>query len=625
MAVDKELRRLQKEQLERERNSVPRTPLPSEFLSMMTADELKNVIFDLYDQVREMNARLAEKDRELAEKDRIAQEKDRMIGILTEKLDTVIANQKQTGLDLETWIAKQQQWDKERECLLKTIADLRDIIQVMKKNRFKGTSQKRKNGNNPDNGKDNDKSQSEAEQDLTENKDGFDGNDPDGKIAAAADQCVAKEGENTKDNAVKEKVSRPYRQGITYNRMSAEDFEYHESDQSQLPAGARIIKIKIGYSYELISKLLEHRYEVVVYSLNGKVEEAYLPCDGEPVYIDKVPGTKGSAEFMAYLTYDRYQMHTPLYREVQKLLDEGMSVCRQTLGNWLYRASLPASRIVDYLLENALSEDAVVNVDETWVRVKDNESKKYKKKYTWCLVNKKERIVIYYYDNGSRGRKVLKELIGDHDIKALQSDGYNVYLYLDNELVDLEHLCCMAHARAKFKYAADQGDLDALFFLDRIGELYELERTYREMELEPNDIKEARNNGRTAQILGDMYNRLQHLLRSDHPPRGELMDKALNYLHNYWKQLTAWRKDGRYDIDNTLAERYIRPLSGERKNSLFFGSQKMAVVSATFHTLLATCHAKKVSGLNYLKEFYRRVVKGDTDYGNMLPGLIQSC
>lgn len=567
MAVDKEIRRLQEEQLERERNSVPRAPLPSEFLSMMTADELKNVIFDLYDQVREMNARLAEKDHALAEK-------DRMIGTLTEKLDTVIANQKQAGLDRETWLAKQKQWEKEREALLKSIANLRDLIQVMKKHRFKGTSQKRKDGNASDKGKNDNGSSHKEEQDLTENKEGFDGTDPDGKIAAAADQCVVNEGEDKKDSATKETVSRPYRQGLTYSRMSAEKSKYHESDQSQLPEGARVISTKIAYAYELVSQLLEHQYEVVVYSLNGKIQEAYLPSDGEPVFIDKVPGTKGSSEFMAYLTYDRYHMHTPLYREVKKFWDEGMSICRQTLGNWLYRVSLPASKIVDYLLENALCNDAVVNVDETWVRVKDEENNKFKKKYTWCLVNKKERIVIYHYDNGSRGRKVLKELIGNHHIKALQSDGYNVYLYLDNELVDIEHLCCMAHARAKFKYAADQGDRDAVFFLDRIGELYELERTYREMGLEPDDIKAARNNGRTVQILGDMYSRLQHLLKTDHPPRGELMDKALNYLNNYWKQLTAWRKDGRYDIDNTLAERYIRPLSGERKNSLFFGSQK---------------------------------------------------
>ena len=390
-----------------------------------------------------------------------------------------------------------------------------------------------------------------------------------------------------------------------------------------MPKGAEFIKYRTAYSYEQKVKIVEHRYQIVVYKINGRLHEAYLPQDGEPEYMDKVPGTKGSAEFMAYLTYDRYHMHTPLYREVQRLLDEGMSICRQTLGNWLYKASLPASKIVSHLLDCALCEDAVVNVDETWVRVLNEKDNTYRKKYTWCLVNKRERIVIYHYDNGSRGRKVLKELIGDHHIKALQSDGYNVYLYLDNELVDIEHLCCLAHARAKFKYACDQGDADAGWFLDMIGELYGLERTYREMGLAPEAVRMARNNGKTSQILGDMYNRLVSLRKEDHTPRGELMDKALNYLFTYWKQLTAWRKDGRYDIDNTLAERYIRPLSGERKNSLFFGSQKMAVVSATFHTLLATCHARGISRLKYLKAFYHGLVKQRTDYDNMLPGVIQ--
>nr|WP_239469710.1 hypothetical protein [Bacteroides caecigallinarum] len=28
-------------------------------------------------------------------------------------------------------------------------------------------------------------------------------------------------------------------------------------------------------------------------------------------------------------------------------------------------------------------------------------------------------------------------------------------MYLDNELMDIEHHCCLAHARAKFKYAYD--------------------------------------------------------------------------------------------------------------------------------------------------------------------------
>lgn len=114
---------------------------------------------------------------------------------------------------------------------------------------------------------------------------------------------------------------------------------------------------------------------------------------------------------------------------------------------------------------------------------------------------------------------------------------------------------------------------------------------------------------------------MTYLLKDVHPPRGELMEKALNYLQTFWTQLTAWRNDGRYDIDNTLAERYIQPLSGERKNSLFYGSQKMAVVSATFHTLLATCHARRVSRLKYLKGLFRGLIEGRTDYQNMIPAL----
>ena len=85
----------------------------------------------------------------------------------------------------------------------------------------------------------------------------------------------------------------------------------------------------------------------------------------------------------------------------------------------------------------------------------------------WCLVNRKARIVIFFYEDttddeglqkhGGRNRNVLKEFLGDAKIKSLQSDGYNVYMYLDNELMDIDHLCCLAHARAKFKCAFDQG------------------------------------------------------------------------------------------------------------------------------------------------------------------------
>ena len=38
-------------------------------------------------------------------------------------------------------------------------------------------------------------------------------------------------------------------------------------------------------------------------------------------------------------------------------------------------------------------------------------------------------------------------------------------------------------------------------------------------------------------------------------PKGNLMQQALTYLKNTWKHVMAYRNDGRYDMDNSIAER----------------------------------------------------------------------
>ena len=97
------------------------------------------------------------------------------------------------------------------------------------------------------------------------------------------------------------------------------------------------------------------------------------------------------------------------------------------------------------------------------------------------------------------------------------------------------------------------------------------------------------------------------------------MLKALNYLHNYWRQLFAYRHDGRYTIDNNIAERNIRPTTVERKNSLFYGSGLMAEVSAVYHTFISTCSMLGVSAQKYFKMFFSAIIEGRRDYANLLP------
>lgn len=134
-----------------------------------------------------------------------------------------------------------------------------------------------------------------------------------------------------------------------------------------------------------------------------------------------------------------------------------------------------------------------------------------------------------------------------------------------------------------------------------IGELYKLEREYEEGRLSPEQIRPCRNNLKTKEIIIKLRSKLDVLFSEGYPPRGELMEKAINYMHTFWTQLFAYLNDGSYSIDNFIAERFIRPLAGERKNSLFFGSDKMVRVSAVYHTIISTCRMQGVSVLDYFK------------------------
>lgn len=88
-------------------------------------------------------------------------------------------------------------------------------------------------------------------------------------------------------------------------------------------------------------------------------------------------------------------------------------------------------------------------------------------------MNKDHYAIFFYGEEGSRSRGVLKDFLSEaKDLKSIQSDGYNAYMYLDDELIDIEHLCCLAHARAIFWYAYEQGSELARFFLEKIGALY---------------------------------------------------------------------------------------------------------------------------------------------------------
>jgi len=496
----------------------------------------------------------------------------------------------------------------EKVALLQKIDDLMSMISVNNKVRFGSTSQKGT------------KKKAASVQDREKDKDDFDGtNGATMSSNSQADVTPAEETESTEQT----QKSFEYRKGMKYQTMFADNRVLHESDVNLLPEGATVIKSVYESTYEQVSYIVQHDYEMIIYKdKDGIMRKGYFPkisaeSENETV-IDRFPGTHASCSLLANLVFNKYHMNTPVYREMVRLLNNKMNVSRNTVYNWFVKGSDHLKKVLPVLKEKLLAKGAVVNCDETWCRVKV--AGKYGKKYIWCMVNKEAKVAVYFYDDGSRGRQVLRDFLGKTEIDALQSDGFNVYMYLDKELVDVDHLCCLAHARAKFKYAQEQGkDADAEYFISNIGRLYDLEEQYRLRHLAPQQIQQERQGEQTTKIIQKIRQRLDKLLADTSGMRGDLMNKALNYLKSFWNQLILYLKDGRYSIDNSLAERTLRPMTVERKNSLTFGSHDGAEVSVIYHTFIETCKMCGVSTLEYFKEFFKAIMHGRTDYENMLP------
>ena len=113
------------------------------------------------------------------------------------------------------------------------------------------------------------------------------------------------------------------------------------------------------------------------------------------------------------------------------------------------------------------------------------------------------------------------------------------------------------------------------------------------------------------------------LMKSENAPRcGNLIGKVVGYLDHFWNRFFLYRKDGDYPIDNSLAERCIRLLANERKNSLFFGSDKMVRVSASYHSIVSSQAAGGYSILEYLKKFFEEIAASNRDYGKLMPSTI---
>jgi transposase len=333
-----------------------------------------------------------------------------------------------------------------------------------------------------------------------------------------------------------------------------------------------------------------------------------------------IPGSFATPEAIAHIMTQKFVMGAPLYRQEQEINRQGIQLSRQTMSNWILKATEDYLTPVYEQLHKELLKRDVLHADETTLQVLHEPGKApQSESYMWLYRTSGDTdkpIVLYEYQPG-RGAKHPKEFLAGYN-GYLHTDGYVGYHDLGK---DITVVGCWAHLRRKFDEAvkslpkgkakgssASQGltYCNLLFGIEQeIADKTAKER-YKERLKQAKPVLDAMfawANSRTA------------------APKSAL-GKALHYLKEQWPYLTNYLKDGRLEISNNRAERSIKPFVIDRKNFLFANTPKGATGSAVMFSLIQTAIENGLDPYKYLTWLLKQAKDADLSRNEIIQSLL---
>ncbi len=151
---------------------------------------------------------------------------------------------------------------------------------------------------------------------------------------------------------------------------------------------------------------------------------------------------------------------------------------------------------------------------------------------------------------------------------------------------------CLQHGRQKFVEIKDDYMKECGYFLKEIGEIFAYEQQFKD-EKPKKRLKLRKQHSRKH--IGNIYREIDRLLSTKVVEPNSSLGKAMNYWINHKKGLTAFLRMKDVGVSNNRAERSLKTLILQRKNSLFFNSLSSAEVLSGLSSIVQTC---KVNGIN---------------------------
>ena len=319
---------------------------------------------------------------------------------------------------------------------------------------------------------------------------------------------------------------------------------------------------------------------------------------GVPIVKAAVPnpvirGGFASPEAVAHIATQKFVMAIPLYRQEQEWARNGILLSRQTMSNWLIRATFDWLEPIYDALKGMLCLRRVIHADETTLQVLHEPGKSpQSKSYMWLYRTSGDTdspIVLYEYQSDRKAKHPHTFLNSFNGY--LHADGYDGYHSLPD---NIKVVGCFAHVRRKFDEALkglspkDQSGSLAMVGKRFCDKLFSLERDFVELTAEERFEKRQT-------LSTPVFDEFYRWLSAINPPPKTGLYTAVVYARNQREYLERYLEDGCLEISNNRAERSIKPFVIGRKNWLFANTPRGAKASAIMFSIIETA---KENGLN---------------------------
>ena len=317
---------------------------------------------------------------------------------------------------------------------------------------------------------------------------------------------------------------------------------------------------------------------------------------------------RAGAGLLAHVLVAKYADHLPLHRQAEIYAREDVDLCRSTLADMVGQTARLVRPLVDALARHVMSGERL-HADDTVVPVLEPGRGRTRQARLWTYVRDDRPFggsdppaVLYRYSPDRKGEHPRAHLATFQGI--LQADGYTGFkaLYADGRITEAS---CWAHARRGFfeAYEKTRSPL-AREALDRIGALYRIEESRRADVRLPERLAPAWLRG-AAPLMGELRTWLDATLTRI-SRRSELA-QTIRYALAHWDGLTHVLRDGRVCLDNSAAERAMRPIAIGRRNWTFAGSDAGGARAATIYSLIETAKINGADPEDYLRRMLERI------------------